>query len=540
MYIPFISEPVVAADFSSISLSIPPVLGTAFSPATWLWLSTVFHSVRFAFLSSSTTASVPPASSPNDNRVLILGGGVAGLHAAQTLHQQGVDDFIIIEARTELGGRMKNFTFGASGREYVLEAGANWIHGTQTGDGPTNPIYKLAQKHNLTMQLSDYFGSMTTYDHTGEIDYLDVFHEAVDSYVKLTAGAGGRVPDGLVDTTSRIGYSLIGAKPKTHHEMAAEYYSFDWEYAESPEETSWIASSWANNFTFNPEQGGFSGDNLMSTDQRGFGSVLLAEAAEFLTEEQLMLDSTVEVIQYSEDGVSITLNDGSVLTADYALVTFSLGVLQNDDLVFQPELPAWKTEAIHGMTMGTYTKIFLQFPEKFWFDTEFALYADEFERGRYPVWQSLDNENFFPGSGILFVTVTGHFAKRIERYSDEQVKEEVLEVLRSMYPNETIPEPDAFYLPRWNSDPLYRGSFSNWPASLVTGHHLNLRATVEDRLWFAGEATSQRFFGYLHGAYYEGGKMAGHIAHCMRGDVCIELPHLEEVKNATPYDMDTD
>lgn len=34
--------------------------------------------------------------------------------------------------------------------------------------------------------------------------------------------------------------------------------------------------------------------------------------------------------------------------------------------------------------------------------------------------------------------------------------------------------------------------------------------------------------------------MAGHIAHCMRGDVCIELPHLEEVKNATPYDMDTD
>lgn len=161
MYIPFISEPVVAADFSSISLSIPPVLGTAFSPATWLWLSTVFHSVRFAFLSSSTTASVPPASSPNDNRVLILGGGVAGLHAAQTLHQQGVDDFIIIEARTELGGRMKNFTFGASGREYVLEAGANWIHGTQTGDGPTNPIYKLAQKHNLTMQQSDYFGSMS-------------------------------------------------------------------------------------------------------------------------------------------------------------------------------------------------------------------------------------------------------------------------------------------------------------------------------------------------------------------------------------------
>ena len=34
-----------------------------------------------------------------------------------------------------------------------------------------------------------------------------------------------------------------------------------------------------------------------------------------------------------------------------------------------------------------------------------ALYADS-DRGRYPVWQSLDHPNFFPGSGIVFVTVT--------------------------------------------------------------------------------------------------------------------------------------
>lgn len=34
-----------------------------------------------------------------------------------------------------------------------------------------------------------------------------------------------------------------------------------------------------------------------------------------------------------------------------------------------------------------------------------ALYADS-ERGRYPVWQSLDHENFLPGSGIVFVTTT--------------------------------------------------------------------------------------------------------------------------------------
>ena len=34
-----------------------------------------------------------------------------------------------------------------------------------------------------------------------------------------------------------------------------------------------------------------------------------------------------------------------------------------------------------------------------------ALYADA-ERGRYPVWQSFDHPDYFPGSGVLFVTVT--------------------------------------------------------------------------------------------------------------------------------------
>ena len=39
------------------------------------------------------------------------------------------------------------------------------------------------------------------------------------------------------------------------------------------------------------------------------------------------------------------------------------------------------------------------------FPPKMALYADE-TRGRYPVWQSLDQGGFLPGSGIIFVTVT--------------------------------------------------------------------------------------------------------------------------------------
>jgi polyamine oxidase len=65
-----------------------------------------------------------------------------------------------------------------------------------------------------------------------------------------------------------------------------------------------------------------------------------------------------------------------------------------------------------------------------------------------------------------------------------------------MYPNVTIPEPTAFLFPRWHTDPLYRGSYSNWPPSFVTQHHTNLRASL-GRLWFAGEALSEKYFGTL-------------------------------------------
>ena len=47
----------------------------------------------------------------------------------------------------------------------------------------------------------------------------------------------------------------------------------------------------------------------------------------------------------------VVLEDRSTLSADHVLVTFSLGVLQNDDVIFEPALPKWKTEAIHGMSM---------------------------------------------------------------------------------------------------------------------------------------------------------------------------------------------
>ena len=144
-------------------------------------------------------------------------------------------------------------------------AGANWIQGTQTDDGPANPIWTLAQKHNLSTHFNDWFGSIcmvhsyfvtlrveshrlhtATFDSAGAVDYIDVFNDAEDAYSELTVVAGARVDRKLVDGTARTGYSLINSKARSAQAMASEYYQFDWEYAQTPEESSWIASSWVS------------------------------------------------------------------------------------------------------------------------------------------------------------------------------------------------------------------------------------------------------------------------------------------------------
>ncbi|KAG6828033.1 hypothetical protein H0H92_009570 [Tricholoma furcatifolium] len=443
--------------------------------------------------------------------VLILGGGVAGVIAARTFHEQGIEDFLVVEAQDELGGRLKSTTFGGK----TVELGANWIQGLRMADGSENPILTLAKKHKVKTQFNDQYGSIETYDTTGAVDYMDVFNASVDAFTNLTiyGGEGGRLSENVVDLSSRSAFDLIGWKPQNARAKAAEYFNIDFEFAQKPDQSSALGVSWVsggkliddyrqrlirgwitqnNNYTYSASQGA-SEENLLCIDQRGFKAVIQEEAREFLQPHQLLLNSTVRSISWSGSSVRVTLKNGSSISADYAVCTFSLGVLQNDDIRFVPSLPSYKSEAIASMTMATYTKIFLQFPQKFWFDTEMGLYADP-ERGRYPVWQSLDHENFLPGSKIVFVTVTGDFSERIEALPSSQVKAEVLSVLQSMFPNISIPPTLDFYFPRWHSDPLFRGSYSNWPPSFVRQHHANLRVNV-DRLYFAGEATSLEYYG---------------------------------------------
>ncbi|KAF4217585.1 hypothetical protein CNMCM8980_003529 [Aspergillus fumigatiaffinis] len=367
----------------------------------------------------------------------------------------------------------------------------------------------LRKPYLATVTHSNY-SSIRTYNETGFTDYRHLQREYAEAYRTASKEAGRIMTENLQDQTARTGLSLAGWRLRKDDSaaQAVEWWNWDWESAQTPDTSSLVFGLAAENITFQQ----FGARNELVIDPRGYSAIVNGEAATFLYSEdgdprmdpRVRLQTQVTDIEYSDKGVTIRNSDGSCVEAAYAICTFSLGVLQNDAVRFRPALPGWKQTAIHKYTMGTYTKIFMQFEEMFWpDDTQFFLYASPTTRGYFPVFQSLSMEGFLPGSNILFVTVVDSEAYRVERQSDAETEAEILDVLRQMFPDKHVPEPKAFFYPRWSEEPWAYGSYSNWPVGTTLEIHQNLRANVQ-RLWFAGEATSSAYFGFAHGAWQSG------------------------------------
>jgi polyamine oxidase len=480
-----------------------------------------FHNVLLvAAAAFQVAAGAPTASACRKTKVLIMGGGMAGITAAQTLSNSSISDFIIVEYNSDIGGRVAHTTFGKdpSGNPYVIELGANWVQGIQSPGGPANPIWTLAQKYNLKNTYSNY-SSILTYTASGESDFTNLINDYFTAYTTVQQDAGYLLSENRQDRSLRSALLVAGWNPLGDmNAQAAEWWNFDFEYGTLPEQSSEVFAVIVSHIhqiklpltykeiqNYNATFYQYSNANNFVTDQRGFNAIIKGEASTFLkaNDPRLLLNTIVSGVNYTNDGITAIMEDGSCIQADYGICTFSIGVLQQGVVDFQPPFPPWKKSGIASLQMETYTKIFLQFdPAKVFWDrnTQFFLYADPIERGRYPVFQSLDSPGFFPGSGILFVTVVDRQSYRVESQTNSQTLAQVMEVLRTMFPGTNVPDPIAFMYPRWTKVPWAFGSYSNWPPSTSLEMHQNLRANV-GRLWFAGEATSAEYYGFLQGIF---------------------------------------
>eukprot|EP00731_Ephydatia_muelleri_P032620 Em0024g164a len=225
----------------------------------------------------------------------------------------------------------------------------------------------------------------------------------------------------------------------------------------------------------------FGTDLYFITDQRGYVYLVKCLGKDFLDDRHLRLNTRVTSVHHS---------DTCVVCHDH-YSRCQRGCDQGG-AVSVVDLPPWKRDAIRGIRFGHFTKIFMLFNETFWDTT--VLYIGRAllpaERG-YPLFQPL---------GHLFDHAS-------------TTKRQLLAALRSLYPSYRAELLDLL-IPDWAEDPLYQGSYS-FPGVRRGASHSTLAAPVGN-LFFSGEATSENFYGYVHGAYIAGVHTAYAVMSCSR------------------------
>ena len=84
--------------------------------------------------------------------------------------------------------------------------------------------------------------------------------------------------------------------------------------------------------------------------------------------QNIIYNSKVTTIDYSQDQVVLTTEDGIIYEADKVILTVSVGVLKSNAITFNPSLPAEKITALEDVEFFPGFKLFMKFSDQFYPD----------------------------------------------------------------------------------------------------------------------------------------------------------------------------
>lgn len=419
--------------------------------------------------------------------VIVVGAGVSGLAAARTLADQGVD-VVVVEGRDRIGGRVHtDRSLGVP-----LDLGASWIHGV-TG----NPLTELAATYGMKTIATSY-DSGTLYGVDGKrrtdeaaieqqldriLARLDTLRETIEDDLPL----------GVVLT-----HELDKLTPAQRQDLAYEINAaIEHEYAAPVGEMSlyyWDAD-----------------------DEDVGGDVLFPDGYDALPRGlaqglDVRLSQPVTRIARDGTGVHVTTAAGE-LTADQVIVTVPLGVLQADTIAFEPALPAATLDARSRLGMGVLDKCYLQFEDAFWRDDA----TDWIGRisAKQGDWAEYLNLDKVLGQPILLAFNAATAARATELLDDQRTIDAALTALRTCY-GAKVTIPTGSLITRWAADPFAHGSYAFLEDGATPKDRETLAASVDGRLFFAGEHTVTDHPATVRGAYTSGLRAAGEVVAARR------------------------
>ncbi len=404
---------------------------------------------------------------PSDIDVAIIGAGAAGLGAANALKGSGLS-VLVLEARDRLGGRSHTI-LPAPG--VMFDVGCGWLHSADR-----NSFVTIAATLGFEIDKSrppwrdeSVNVAFPPRERADFIDALDDFYErcedasdaAYDSVASEWLEPGNRW-NPMIDAISTY---INGCELDQ-----VSVYDMD---AYEDTEINWRVS-------------------------RGYGALIAAYGAAC----DVALNTNVTRIDHSGARVKIETSRGT-LTAAKAIVTVPTNLIADEAIRFFPALPA-KVGAARGLPLGLADKVMLAL------DEPEALPKDGNLRGA-TMRTAMGSYHLRPyGQPSIEGYFGGRFAQELEDAGEgalaAQSIDEIVALLGSDYRRKLKPLASS----RWAHDPFARGSYSHAMPGCADCRAV-LAAPIDDRLFFAGEATSPNFFSTAHGARDSGERAAREV-----------------------------
>lgn len=433
---------------------------------------------RREFLSLLTVFSVstPTLRLVQPKRFLVIGAGLAGLAAAKALRDQG-HNITVLEGRDRIGGRIWT---SKKWLDLPLDFGATWIHGTVG-----NPLTKIADQLKANRIATSYDSAILLQSNGKEFNASDERR-----LKRLREQLEGAIEHAQSESTDR---SLKAVARTITNDLSAE----------GKQMVEFLLNS-----QFEQEYGGRADDLSAhwfdNSKEFGGGDVLFAEGFEVIVRHlakglDVRLGQVVQSIDYGVEQVVVKTTKGR-FEADQVLITLPLGVLQSGKVKFNPGLPSAKAGAIQRLKMGVLNKCYLRFPRPFWPDDVDWIEIMPEKQGHWVEWVSFMQAANKP---VLLGFNAAQRGWEIESLSDRAIVEDAMKTLRRAF-GISIPSPSDWQITRWARDPFSHGSYSYNALGSTPKDREALAAPIDERIFFAGEATSKDYFGTAHGAVLSG------------------------------------
>lgn len=411
----------------------------------------------------------------NSFDVIVVGAGVSGLAAAGDLVRAG-KRVVVLEARDRLGGRVHTERLGG----HTTDLGASWIHGID--DSSLHEATRALGMREAEFTVGSfqaggrpmaYFGPGDEPLTRGQADGFVADVAALDTEL---AAAIARAPEGasyadavhaaVASFAVREGWDPDRAERvlEYHRHRSEEQYGAWWEDLDA--------------HGLDDDQ--IEGDEVVFPD--GYDALPYALAAGL----DVRLSTPVTRVVWRDAGVTVHAG-AQELTANHAIVTVPVGVLQSGQIEFTPELPERVAAALAGFAMNEFEKVFLRFDAPFWND---GVYAIKRQGAAAQWWHSWYDLSRAVGTPTLLTFAAGPAARATRDWSDDEIVASVMSSLRELY-GPAVPDPAAATITRWRDDPWAHGSYAYAKPGTPPEAHTALATPVGRVLQLAGEATWQ-------------------------------------------------